>query len=227
MWAICFRECKDLFKGFKPVLIISILLGMAMVSTRLGAAFPDEIEGVTQKEMYTSGLTLTITLFGILFVFALSHSVMNKEIESKTIRFLVTKTSRDRILLGKFMGTVLFWLIIIGTCFAFITLTSRMIHLTNYIEIMIFLLYSISAAFLLSNTVPKSNQSMFIGLILALAIPGLSLWAYFSERWYVMWLKYVTPYYYTDLAFPLQGVPLLFAALFIALSLYLFKRRDF
>ena len=226
MWAICFRECIDLFKGFKAILIISILIGMSFVSTKLGSAFPGQAAGISQKEMYTSALVLTFTLFGILFVFALSHNVLNRELETKTIRFLVTRTSRIRILLGKFLGTLLFWMLIVGICFLVITFTSKMVHVATYIEIMIFLFYSIGAVVLLSMIIPKSGHSMFIGLVLALSIPGLSLWAYFSERWYVTWFKYVTPYYYSDLNFPFNVTPLLIGSVFMLLALYLFQRRD-
>ncbi|MCA1010574.1 hypothetical protein [Halobacillus halophilus] len=74
MWAICSRECIDLFKGFKAVLIISILIGMSFASTKLGSAFPGQAAGISQKD----ALVLTFTLFGILFVFALSHSVLKR-----------------------------------------------------------------------------------------------------------------------------------------------------
>lgn len=227
MWAICSREYKELFKGFRPAIIIAALVGVSYLSSKLANVFPGNIEGITKQDIYTSGLTLSIFLFGILFVFTLSHNVINKEIESRTMRFLVTKTSRNKILFGKVLGVLLFWLTIIVICLLVITFFSETFHFTTLLECMIFLFYCICAAVLLSVLVPRTSQSMFLGIIISLFLPGLSFWSILSDKFYIVWLKYLTPYYYFELNFPFKFFPILLAVILLVISLYFFKRRNF
>ncbi|MCP1491936.1 ABC-2 type transport system permease protein [Peribacillus frigoritolerans] len=227
MWAICSRECKELFKGFRPIIIIAILLSMSYLTARLANAFPVNIEGMTKQDIYTTGLTLPIFLFGILFVFTLSHNVINREVESRTMRFLVTKTSRNKILIGKLLGILLFWFTIVAVCLFVITFFSKTLHLTILLECMVFLFYCICAVVLLSTLVPRTGQSMFLGIVISLLLPGLSFWSILSDKFYIVWLKYLTPYYYFEFNFPFKFSPLLLAVILLFLSLYFFKRRDF
>src|SRR5690625_2437275 len=58
-----------------------------------------------------SVISLILMVLGFLFAFAISHDLINKEIELKTIRLLITKTSSLKLMLGKFLGTLLFWIV--------------------------------------------------------------------------------------------------------------------
>lgn len=227
MWAICSREYKELFKGFRPAIIIAILVSVSYLSSKFANVSPGNIEGITKQDIYTSGLTFSIFLFGILFVFTLSHNVMNREIESRTMRFLVTKTSRNKILFGKLLGVLLFWFTIIVICLFVITFFSKTFHFITLLECMVFLFYCICAAILLSILVPRTSQSMFLGITVSLFLPGLSFWSILSDKFYISWLKFLTPYYYFELDSPFKFFPLLLAVILLAISLYFFKRRDF
>lgn len=226
MWAICLRECKELFKGVRPILIIGILISVSFISAKLVNTFPLDIEGITKQDSYTTGLMLSIFLFGILFVFTLSHDVINREIESRTIRFLVTKTSRNKILIGKLLGILFFWFILIVVCLGVIAFFSKALHFTVLLECMVFLFYCICAVVLLSTLIPRTGQSMFLGIVIALLLPALSFWSILSNKFYIVWFKYLTPYYYFELDFPLKYFPIVIALIFLFLSLYVFKRRD-
>ena len=61
--------------------------------------------------VYTSTIKFLFFFLGFIFITAVSHDILNKEIEMETIRFLVVKTSRINILLGKFFGVYILSLI--------------------------------------------------------------------------------------------------------------------
>ncbi|MFD2923169.1 ABC transporter permease subunit [Halobacillus naozhouensis] len=180
MWAICARECKELFKGIRPIIIIGILLGVSYLSARLASVFPGNIEGVTKQDIYTTGLSVSIFFFGLLFVFTLSHSTINREVESRTMRFLVTKTSRNNILFGKLLGIILFWFIIVTVCLIVTTFFSKSLHYMMLLECMVFLFYCISAAVLLSH-VSVQTRSIHVS------------WnsAFLASSWFILMGYYV------------------------------------
>lgn len=225
MWAICLREFRELFKGVRPIIIIVILGGMSYLFARFADTFP-AIEGLTKQDTYTAGLMIPILFLGLLFVFTLSHGVINREVETRTIRFLVTKTSRNKILIGKLLGTLLFWFIIVLVCITVITLYAKTLFLKTLLECMIFLCFGICSAFLLSTLVPRTGQSMFLGIAISLVLPILTAWAMFTDKFYIQWFKYLSPYYYDGLDYPFKLFTLLLAVILMFLSLFLFKRKD-
>lgn len=225
MWVICFRECKELFKGVRPIIIIGILVGMSYLFARLANIFP-AIDEFSKQDTYTLGLNLPIYLFGLLFVFTLSHDVINREIETRTMRFLVTKTSRNKIVFGKLLGMLSFWLIIVIVCLVFITIFAKTFYLKTLFECMLFLFYAICAALLLSTLIKRTGQSMFLGIAISLLLPVLTGWAMFTDKFYVQWFKYLSPYYYFDLDQPFKLIILLIAGILLTLSLFFFKRKD-
>src|SRR5690625_6096207 len=68
-------------------------------------------EGVDNSAAYAAVISLILMVLGFLFAFAISHDLINKEIELKTIRLLISKTSSLKLMLGKFLGTLLFWIV--------------------------------------------------------------------------------------------------------------------
>ena len=226
MWVICQRECKELFKGVRPIIIIIILLGLSYIIARLADSFP-VIEELITLDMYTMGLSLPILILGLLFVFTLSHDTINKEVESRTIRFLVTKTSRHKIIMGKLLGMLLFWLIIVTVSLFLISIYAKTFYLSTLVESMLFLLYAICLALLISTLVRRTRQSMFLGIAIALLLPAITGWAVLSNQFYIKWFKYVSPYYYLSIDQPFSKLALLLlASILLALSLFFFRKKD-
>ncbi|MFC4736001.1 ABC transporter permease subunit [Bacillus daqingensis] len=226
MWTICFREFRELMSGFRPLLIAAVLFVVSYYTAQAAELIPDGMGNLSQEEAYVAGMRAALYVFGYLFVFTLSHNVVNKELEARTIRFLVTKASRSAIIYGKTLGTFLFWALLLLLNTILISYTAGTFYLIDYLEFLIFIFYGVSAAVLLSILIPRSAYTMFFGVIAAFALPALSFWSMLSEEWYITWVKFVTPYYYFQFDLFYMAVPFVIGLLFYSAADRLFQRRD-
>ncbi|MDX8046824.1 ABC transporter permease subunit [Gracilibacillus sp. S3-1-1] len=106
------QEFIDAFKSVRSILILFFITFTSYQSATFidnNPSFINEFmeSGGEEGSVYTAAIALIVLVFGFLFVFATSHDLINKEIELKTMRLLVTKVSRLEIMLGKFLGTLL------------------------------------------------------------------------------------------------------------------------
>ncbi|HDR8278017.1 TPA: ABC transporter permease subunit, partial [Bacillus cereus] len=111
MFGICFREFYNLFKSIRSIIFILIMFSTTLVVANFLKNFDGNLKELGLDNAYVGGLLFLILLFGPLFVMTLSHDLINRESHNRTIRFLVTKISRDKIILGKFLGVLLFWFV--------------------------------------------------------------------------------------------------------------------
>lgn len=229
MITICLHEFKNLFKSIRSVLIILLMLGVTLGTASILGMFTEEIQTSRMGGIYMAGLYALLLITGPLFVTSLSHDVINRETHSRTIRFLVTKTSRDQIVLGKFLGVLLFWF----TClFIFVLLLIPFAKTFYYIELLdliIFITYFISLSLFLSTIISKPGLTMFIGIILSVILPILGLWGISSpENNVLKIINFITPYYYlsqesTVLVYIMLPI---YSALLVISSLFILRRRD-
>ncbi|MGN1400895.1 MAG: ABC transporter permease [Bacillus sp. (in: firmicutes)] len=225
MWAICMHEFKNLFKGFKSIFIILFLVGISYLFAYLGKTTAI-VEGMSSEELYTAGLTVLIVFFGTLFTFVLSHDVLSKEVQTRTIRFLVTKTTRKKIIAGKTLAIILFWLVCLSISLAAISIYAKAFFLTTLLQCIVFLTYGISLAVLASSLVSKTSQSLMIGIGISLVLPVIGMLTLLIDNIFFNWIKYLTPYYYLDLPMiSLFGIIIL-AFGFIIAATVIFERKD-
>ncbi|SDO21946.1 ABC transporter permease [Alkalicoccus daliensis] len=227
MWTIGYREFRDLFKGVRPYFLIAVLTATAYLIAQGAELIPEGFEGLSTNAPYAAGLSASILSFGLLFVLTLSHNSVNKEVESSTIRFLVTKASRGDIIMGKLFGILAYWFILLLITTLIISYFSERFFFTAFLEFLIFIFYCISLTLFLSVVIRSSSLSMFLGIILAFTIPVLSVWAVLSENIYINWFKFFTPYYYFQFDFIYMAIPFLIGLLLLALSTKIFQGRDF
>src|SRR5690625_6988451 len=98
MYPILKREFIDSFKSIRSMLITLFITVAAYQSASYFNSNPSVInemlfEGVDNNAAYAAVISLILMVLGFLFAFAISHDLINKEIELKTIRLLITKTS--------------------------------------------------------------------------------------------------------------------------------------
>ncbi|MDP1418208.1 hypothetical protein Q8G35_07275 [Peribacillus simplex] len=228
MYVIGKREFINLFKGIKSVIIVMMLLVTSYYSAKFSDLLMSGIE-LTAKEaenIHTVGLLTLILLFGQLFVMGLSHDSLNRETHERTIRFLVTRTSRTSIILGKFLGIWLFWLICLTISFLLISIFSQKIDVFIFSQIMSLLTYQISLTILLSVLIPKPGFTMFLGIMVGLAFPIIGLWVSFTSNVWVSWMKFITPYYYLIREDYTFLVIVLLAGIMLVIANLIFKRRE-
>ncbi|RIW32520.1 hypothetical protein D3H55_13110 [Bacillus salacetis] len=227
MLAIGKREFLKLFKGIKSIIIIVILVATSYYSAKFSNLLLslEEFSAEDADKIEYAGLLALLLFLGQLFVMGLSHDAMNRETHDRTIRFLVTRTSRLSILLGKFSGIVLFWLVCVTASFLIIFFMTGTMDPLSFFQTMSLLIYQIALTILLSTVIPKPAFTMFLSIVIGLAFPIVSLWLAFTSNGYVSWLKYLTPFYYLEedymflMIFPL-------AAVMVVISHLVFKRRE-
>ncbi|MGY3312967.1 ABC-2 type transport system permease protein [Peribacillus simplex] len=228
MYIIGKREFISLFKGIKSVIIVIMLLVTSYYSAKFSNVLASGME-LTAKEaenIHTVGLLTLIVLFGQLFVMGLSHDSLNRETHERTIRFLVTRTSRTSIILGKFLGIWLFWLICLLISFLLISIFSQKIDMFIFSQIMSLLTYQIGLTILLSVLIPKPGFTMFLGIMVGLAFPIIGFWVSFTSNVWVSWMKFITPYYYLIREDYTFLVIVLFTGIMLVIANLIFNRRE-
>lgn len=235
MWSIAKHESIQLLKSVKSILVLLFLLGSAYAGVSVSETLKGFLEMPNQGDLsiseneamiYSIGLSFVILIFGPLFAFILSHDAMNREIEQRTMRFIVTKIERKKIVLGKVIGHLLFWFIILTVSHLLILILSGYFSFYALSQSASFLAVFVSLAMLLSMIIKKPILSSFISILLGIAIPIVSLWAMFSDKWYIAIFKYASPYYYLENDTMLFLINFAFAAIYVLLAIYLFRKRD-
>ncbi|MBM7583714.1 ABC-2 type transport system permease protein [Bacillus pakistanensis] len=227
MWAICLNEFRGHFKSIKSLIVVAMIFGITYLSADLMETVSSKIDiGSVGNDVYAIGTILIVYLLGFFFITGLSHDQINREVTSRTIRFLVTKTSKTNILLGKYIGILFFWLFCMTVSFILISLVSKDFLWLGLLDCMTFLSVALALNLIFSIILPKPAISMFFGIIFALLFPALSVWSIYTDRFYVSWFKFFTPYYYSSLGEFYILINLVYAGCLLLLAIWLFKRRD-
>lgn len=228
MIGICLREFMSLFKSIKSVIIIIIFVGMTALASSLLGKITEDLQLMGINNIYVAGVMMILLLIGPLLAISLSHDALNREFQNRSIRFLVTKISRNQIVIGKFLGIFLFWFL----CMLFAWIVSypitQQFNFFSLIEACIFLSYFIALSLLLSVLVSKPSYSVFIGVLCGIAFPLVGFWSSFElTNLYVKLISFLTPYYYyqkESTIYPYFVVILTLIILF--LTMMLFRKRD-
>lgn len=228
MIGICLREFQSLFKSIKSVIIIIIFVGMtALVSSLLGKITEDlQLMGI--NNIYVAGVMIILLLIGPLLVISLSHDALNREFQNRSIRFLVTKTSRNQIVIGKFLGVFLFWFLCMLIAWTVSFPITNHFNFLSLIEACIFLSYFIALSLLLSVSVSKPSYSIFIGVICGIVFPVVGFWSSFEQtNLYVKFISLLTPYfYYQEESTFYSYLVVILTLILLFCTMMLFRERD-
>lgn len=225
MYAIMKKEFLSLFKSFKSIAVVAFFILVTYLVSKFLTNFPLKI-GMDSTSPYVFSIRALVILFGFLFGLSLSHDTLNREIESQTIRYLLPRTSRINIILGKFIGIYLFWFISITVSFLIISYFAKEFSYIDYIQMLAYMAYVAGITILLSLVLRRSTYTMFLSAILGIVIPAFSAWT-IAPNSKVSFLKYIFPIYYTTLKNGLMLMPFLMALVLLGITLILFKRSDF
>ncbi|KPL59255.1 ABC transporter permease [Rossellomorea vietnamensis] len=226
MWAICMNEFKGHFKSVKSIIVIAIIFGISYLLADFMTSVADQLDLGGSKDGFAIGTLMIVFGLGFLFIAGLSHDLMNREISSRTMRFLVTKTTRTKILLGKYLGVWFFWFFCITVSYLLVTFVSKEFLWLGVVDCMLFLSVALALNLIFSLLMPKPSVSMFFGIVFALVFPALSFWAIYADSIYTNWFKYLTPYYYSTLGSYYILINLVYAVLLFFVAREIFKRRD-
>lgn len=224
MYAIMRREFLSLFKSFKSIAVVAFFLLVSFYISKYISGIGFQL-GSSSSSPYVIGIGTLVLLFGFLFGLTLSHDTINREMESQTIRYLVPKTRRLDIIIGKYLGIFLFWVVSITLSFLIISFYAKHFYIMNYLQLLSFMSYVISVTFMLSFFVKRSTYSMFLSVILGLFLPAIGFYVTYTESFW-QYFKYLFPYFYLLKYNGLVVIPFLLAAAMLALVLTLFQRSD-
>ena len=223
MWAITKREFWNLIKSVTALIIILLFsAGSIWVTNSLS-----KVSGQLDVKEYYASLRLLVLIFGFLFATILSHSCFNGEVETKTIRLLLTKVSKTSIVIGKMLGASLFWLVCLTGSFIFISAVGKVFHPSELFIAFSTMAYFNSIILLVSVVTAKPSRSNFVGLIFALLLPGLGLYATLTATSPLHFLQYFFPYFYLLQGVEFMGVPMIFSTLITWVAVLLVKGRDY
>ncbi|SDJ12711.1 ABC transporter permease [Salimicrobium halophilum] len=229
MIALAKREFFDSFKSIKSLLIILFTTLVSWQTAQYLSSNPLLIQEAAvqgkESEFVTAVTAFIVISLGFLFVFSVSHDIINKEIEGKTIRLLVTKKPRSQIMFGKFLGTLLFWVAIFSISYLVTSLIAQVWVTEEYLRMVAFLTYIVGMVFLVSTLVERTKLTMFIGVFAGIIIPILGIASTIVDKWWMIGIEYLLPYTYIEKGF-LMIIPFLMGLMFFLISMKIMSGKD-
>lgn len=223
MISIAKKEFLSLIKSIKAIVIIIIFVFFSYYLSEFLAKTAGEIN---DKGAVYSSIRFLVFILGYLFASILSHNTINKEMELKTVRLVITKISRSRFWLGKYFGILLFWFVCLTVTCALIAIMSGTIDISVYFMTLITMLYFVSLIMLLSTVIEKTALSNFFGLLLGIFIPLIGIWLTLKEGMFFGVLKYFFPYTYILNNDITLLVPVAISGILVMVSLLIFNKKE-
>lgn len=228
MLAIALKEFKDLFKSVKSIIIILFILSITFLVANLSSKYNVQLSSMGSPDnIHSAGLMIVLYIFFPFFISSLSHNTVNQEVSSRTIRFLATKTSRNNIIVGKFIGVMLFWFICSLIANLLILPFSQVFYTRDFIESLIFISYFVSFTLLMSTLFNKPSTTMFLGIVASFYFSIIGIWGLFSDKLVIDILSKITPYFYfsQDNLYSIYII-LSFTVIFLFISLNVMRRKE-
>lgn len=228
MTAVLWREFLSSFKSIKSIFTILIFIGANLGLAKLISIFYEVLKNLgVEGSPYSISFVFVTILISPFFIFSLSHNCVNEEIKNSTIRFIATKTERANIIIGKFLGMLLFWFLTLTITSLFMIIYSHSFYIIEILRSLIFICYFISLSILLSTIINSTALSNFLGIALSLIMTILGVWCVASENIFLKIYNFITPYYYFMEANNfLSLIVLIHIIIFLTISIILFRRRD-
>lgn len=226
MLALWMREFNYLCKGIKSVVLLSLFVGFTYMIASLSDYFPFLTQNTESSSSLSGGLKFLILFFGFIFVSMVSHDTINKEIDTQTIRFLVTKTSRISIVLGKFLGILSFWILVTTLSYIPAVLKAQHIDFFDYLKLIQYLFVMVSVTIFLSSVVVKPFYSLLFGLCFGVVYPAVGMVSMIKEGFIWDQIRYISLFNYIKDTNGGLYFPFMASALLVILSIIVFQRRD-
>lgn len=226
LFIVAAHEFKRLFKSTKAIIIVLTIFAISYYVAKFFKTLGEQFQAGIGTDQYAIGVLFVIFILGPLFTCGLCHDTISRERATRTMRFLVTKTSRPTIIIGKYLGIWLFWLCCIAASYILVAVVARHFIWLGVADGVLFISVIIGFYLLFSVLMPNPGITMFFGIVFALLFPIVSFYSMFSSAPYIAWFKYVTPYYYSTLGYYYIFINLLYAAILLMLSILLFSGRD-
>ncbi|WP_281882978.1 ABC transporter permease [Paenibacillus sp. YYML68] len=227
MLGIVIKEYTSLIKGIKSMLLAAFITLISIWAARFitsNALFQSEVGSAESTAL--AGLSFILVAFGALFVYILSHDIINRDIELQRIRLLVTKTSRRNIVLGKFLAVWLFWLSITTITFVIVSIMTKTFLIQELLLLWVFLAFHTSVVVLVSTLIVNHAYTVMTSLILGIAMPIAGVWSMFNTTAVAQVVRYGLPYYFMSDNHGWLMIAVLEALLMLVVAVKVLERKE-
>lgn len=196
MLGIILKEYFGFIRGIKSMFLVAFITFVSIWAARFtsnNSFFQSEVGGSENSAL--AGLSFILVILGALFVYILSHDIVNRDIELQRIRLLITKTSRKNIIIGKFLSIWFFWLSVTLVSFVAISILTNTFLIKELVLLWLFLAFHSSVSVMISSLIVNHSFTVIISLFLGLAMPVAGIWSAFNTSNAAQILRYGLPYY--------------------------------
>ncbi|SFF29867.1 ABC-2 type transport system permease protein [Paenibacillus algorifonticola] len=227
MFGIVLKEYLGLIKGVKSFLVILFVTSVSIWAAQYASSstFLTEASGDSQGTEL-AGLSFIFILFGALFIYILSHDIVNRDIELQRIRLLITKTSRKNVIVGKFISVFSFWASVTLITFVCISISTQTFYIAPLILLWVFIAFHSGVAIMMSTIITKHSYTVLISLIGGLVIPGVGIWSLFNKSVIAKVLNYALPYYIAMDDYRFIALTVVEVAIMLIISIIVFERKE-
>ena len=166
MKAVFRKECRHQLLSFKSIFFVLLFIVLGISLEQLFSAVSIDIGGMDNKT-YAGSFYVIIKLFSSI----LSHSCINREMENKSARLVISKISRTEYIVGKYLANIMFWIICFVLIYGGLFLKYRIFDISELVTNIVTLMYYNSIILLLSTVVRRGAASNFLGLAVSIALP--------------------------------------------------------
>lgn len=197
---VCTDLLKNELRNTRVLVTIAMFVLLSLLSIYTSSIIPllfaskSEISG--NIGYITSNLTLL--LLGPIFVIALSHDIVSREIETGTIRLIIPKIKRSSFIIGKFIGLNILFSLIVGIVFMIIYLYIAIntqtymspYPLSSWLLLTLYFGCFIGLCLIISSLADSSSTALIISFLslIILMVCGtgfrFELLKYLSPTWY-------------------------------------------
>lgn len=227
MFAIIKNDIKSNMISFKYLLTLALLILISVITANKVKHSQELISQANSTSIYVITIEYILMLIGYLILAILSYDVINKYIITRDIRFIVTRITRDKIIIGQMIALNIFLLSVFIVPMLLISLYSNQFLWKDYLVVILFCLYSSSVIFFISVNIYQPKKSLLLNFLVSVLIPFAGIYGAVHNNVLSNMLKYLIPF---SIILEKQTGPiisLVFITIFINItSVIIFIRKD-
>lgn len=218
------RELKESMLTIKSLIV---LLFFSMLTYFISKHSPELNQLSGGDSSLTSLIYATIETSGVFFSFLIFSGTIAKMVENGSIRFLISYTSRAKVLIAKYLAMNIYFIILLIIMLPVIGIARGEIFfpILEMAQAVVFFAYITSIVMLLSVITKHERTANFVGIILGFLIPIIGVYSTVVKNRIINLLSWLLPYRYET--FNLKSLILIgITIIILCLSVNIFKRLE-
>lgn len=227
MFSIIKNDIKANMISIKYLVTLSLLILISVITANKVKHSEELISQANSTSIYVITIEYILMLIGYLILSILSYDVINKYIITRDIRFIVTRISRQKIIIGQMIALNIFLLSVFILPMLLISLYSNQFLWKDYLVIILFCLYSSSVILCISVNIYQPKKSLLLNFLVSVLIPFAGIYGAVHNNFLSNVLKYLIPFSIILEKELGPIISLVFITMFINItSVLIFTRKD-